>query len=264
MSDSGAPGLRLNPVKRALREGRAVYGTFVTTVHDPAIAQVLARCGFDCFFIDAEHGAWNRRDTGEVCRVARLCGIVPFVRACGKEYWMLTQPLDDGAQGIMVPFTDTGRQAQEIVQCVKYPPVGRRGCSTAAVHGEFAGPPVKEFMELANQETLVVGQIETDAAVQAIDDIVSTPGIDAVFIGPNDLSISLGLPGGFDHPEVNARIERVLAACRRRGVAAGMHSGDPQTLRAWRERGMQLLCCSADVALLLAEGQRLTSALRAP
>jgi len=256
------PGLRPNRVKRALKRGEAVCATFLSDFRAPAAAMWMARAGFDMFFMDAEHCAFDRPTVAEISRVARLCGISPNVRVPGKTYQMVTQPLDDGAQGIMVPFTETAAEAAEIVRCVKYPPMGVRGCSTGAVHGECGSPHVGEFIRTANEETLVIVQVESVKAVENAEAIAAVPGVDGILVGPNDLSISMGLPNQFDHPRVNEAIERVIVACARAGKVSGLHTGSTDALRRWREKGMQLLSISSDIGMMMAEAARLLKELR--
>ena len=258
----GLAGLRTNHVKHDLRSGKTVAATFVTEFKNPAVAMILKKIGFDLFFLDAEHGAFDRPTVAEICRVARLCDISPNVRVPGKTYQMVTQPLDDGAQGIMVPFTETAEEAAEIVRNVKYPPQGIRGCSTGTVSGEHAAPPVAEFIRTCNKETLIVLQVESPKAVENIEALAATPGVDALLVGPNDLSIALGLPGQFNHPRVNTIIERVIKACRAADIASGLHA-DLAVLLRWKKEGIQLLSCSSDVGMIMAEGTRIVRDLTA-
>lgn len=251
--------MRANKVKRALKQGETVFGTMVQEVRTPGIAQVLAVAGFDFFFIDMEHGPFSIETAADIILAARLAGIAPFVRVPDLEYSFLARPLDAGAQGLMVPQVDTPEQVRKLVSFMKYPPVGERGCAVLRAHSDYRGEPVREFIEHANAETMVIVQVESSQAVEHIEEMVSVPGVDAALVGPNDLSISMGIPGQTDHPKEIEAIESVIAACEKHGVAAGIHLPDAERLKEWMARGMRLITWSSDLGLLLGARRTLES-----
>jgi 2-keto-3-deoxy-L-rhamnonate aldolase RhmA len=247
--------MRENKVKRALKRGETVFGTMIQEVRSPSIAQILAVAGFDFFFIDMEHGPYSIESVADIIGAARLAGIAPFVRVPDLDYYLLSRPLDAGAQGLMVPRVDTPDQVRKMVSYMKYPPVGERGCAVVRGHSDFRSEPVKEFIEWANQESLVIVQIESKMAIDHIEEMVSIPGVDVALIGPNDLSISLGIPGETSHPSEIAAIEKMVAACNKHGVAAGIHLGNVDQLKDWMKKGMRFITYSSDLNFLLGSRQ---------
>jgi len=233
--------MRINPVKKALKAGKPVYGTMVVDWRSPGIAQILAGAGFDFLFIDMEHSPFSTETMAEIIRAARLCGITPLVRTSDDAYFLLSRALDAGAQGLMVPRVETAEQAEAIIQSVKYPPEGKRGCALSMAHTDYGAVERKEYVSRANEELLLILQIESRAAVENISEVASVRGFDAFVIGPNDLSLSYGLLGETKHPTVVGAIERVLDTALERGLHCGIHVGDVEELVKWREKGMRLL-----------------------
>ncbi len=254
--------MRANEVKRAIQRGEAVLGTMVTEVRTPAIAQFLAEAGFDFFFMDMEHGPYNIETVADIIRAARLAGICPLVRVPNPDYHLLCRPLDAGAQGLMVPRVETVEQVKHIVDAVKYPPVGCRGCSVLKGHSDYHPEPVGDFIEWMNAETLVILQIERKQAIDNIDELLSVPGVDAAVMGPNDLSLSLGVPGQMDHPLLIEHIDKVIAACQRHGLVSGTHIGDLEALKGWIRKGMRLITYSSEVNFIIKTAQAAIQELR--
>lgn len=255
--------MRDNRVKQALKRGETVIGSMATEMRSPAIALLFANAGFDFFFIDMEHGAYDIATVADIIKVARLAGICPLVRVPDAEYHLMARPLDAGAQGLMIPRVETREVVERIVQCVQYPPAGVRGCSVSRGHNEYMGAPLAEFTRHANENVLVVLQIERRRAVEDIDQLLSVPGVDVALIGPNDLAVSLGTMDT-QHPETEAAIQTVVEAAQRHGVAAGIHSRDVEVLRMWEERGMRMLTCSTDTDLIFRGARAAVEALRKP
>ncbi len=254
--------MRENRVKHALQRGETVFGTMVQEMRTPSIAQLLAIAGFDFFFIDMEHGPFDMETVADMIRVARLENIAPFVRVPDLEYYLLSRPLDAGAQGLMVPRVDTPDQVRQVVRFMKYPPLGERGCAVTRGHADLRSEPVKEFIESANRETLVVVQIESKQAIDHIEEMVSVPGVDVALIGPNDLSISLGIPGELTHPLELEYIEKMVVACNKHGVAAGLHTGSVEQLKGWMDKGMRFIMWSGDIGMILESSRSALKSLK--
>ena len=149
------------------------------------------------------------------------------MRVPATEYHLIARPLDAGAMGIMVPMVESEDQAYRIVQSAKYPPHGRRGAAFAIAHDDYASGDIVETMHSANDEVLLIAQIETESGVESADAIASMPGIDVLWIGHFDLTNSLGIPGQFDHPDYRDAVATVLAACNRHGKVPGIMAADP-------------------------------------
>ncbi len=160
--------MRRNIIKRRLSNGETVIGTMVQEVTSPSIAQVFKKVGFDFFMIDMEHGPFGLETVAHILRVGRLLDMDPMVRVPSSEYHLITRPLDHGAMGIMLPRVETRSQVETLVTCMKYPPMGKRGCSSDAPHGEYDFGPLPEFLETNNQDTLVLAQIESKEAMEQV------------------------------------------------------------------------------------------------
>jgi 2-keto-3-deoxy-L-rhamnonate aldolase RhmA len=242
--------VRTNPVKQALREGKTVYGTMMVEFRSSAAAQILAAAGFDYFFIDMEHGTFGYETMSDMIRAGRMAGIAPMVRVSDCQYHLMSRPLDAGAMGLMIPRVETREQVEQIIRWTKYPPWGIRGCGASTGHSEYQATKVGEFIKHANEQVMVIPQIESEEAIQNIEQIVSVKGVDAAVFGPNDLSISLGVPGEVEHPKMVKAFERVLAACNEAGIACGLHVGRVDLVCKWKAKGMRFLCWSTDIGMI--------------
>lgn len=239
-----------NDTKKALQRGERVVGTMSSVLGCPEALQFFALSGFDYVIIDSEHSPYDISTLRHMVSVARLSGITPFIRVPDAQYHLIARSLDTGALGVMVPRVETKKTVEEIVAAVKYPPVGRRGCGAVDLQNDFLPITVPEHIARANEETLIIIQIESRAALECIDELVSVPGVDVALIGPVDFSISLGIPGQFQHETFIRSVTRVIEACQKAEIAAGTHVPDFETVRFWAERGMRCLTCSADIGLL--------------
>ncbi len=242
--------LRDNPVRSALRRGQAVTGTMVVEIRSTAMPLLLKQAGFDFMFLDTEHGVYDMETTADIVRMARLAGLPPVVRVTDAEYHLIARTLDAGAMGVMVPRVETREQVETIVDACRFPPVGRRGCSTGKGNSDFVSAPFREFADHANENVLVVLQIERALAIENIDELLSVAGVDAAVIGPVDLSLSMGA-NDVHAPAVQSAIGKVVESAKRHGVASGIHVRDLEMIRNWRERGMTMLAYSSDLDFVI-------------
>lgn len=252
-----------NRIKQALRQGQSVIGTMIAELRQPSVVQLLANAGFDFVLIDNEHGAFNIETIADLSRMAVYVGVTPIVRVPDLAYPYIAQSLDAGAQGIMAPRISTAAQVREVVQMMKYPPLGVRGSALSRGYTRFKGGPVVEAMAAANEETLLIIQVETRGAVDNIEEIVSTPGVDVTLIGPNDLSIALGVPDQQNHPDMQAAIQKMMAACQRHGVYPAIHMNELSLAAHWAKQGMRLVSSSAEIGLLVKAGLEVTKTIGA-
>ena len=241
-----------------LRAGDILRGTLLA-LPSPAAAEVIAGTGFDWLFIDGEHGPF---DAGSVTAVLQAVDrrLHCVVRIPRLDVGTIKQTLDLGAAGIIVPQVNTPNQAAQVVEYAKYAPLGNRGVGLARAHdygNDFAG-----YLSRANQSTGVIVQAEHIEAVENIDAIAATEGIDAVFVGPYDLSASLGHTGQLDHPEVVAAIDHITRSCQAAGMPLGIFGMSAAAVKPYMERGYTLLCAGTDVTLLAAAARALHSELR--
>lgn len=254
--------MKPNIVKQALREGRVQLGTGFWQFRSEDALRTLAAAGFDWAFIDTEHGNFSTETIQDLARIAVRTGISPIVRVAELQYSLVARALDCGAEGIIFPRVEEPALLEQAVSWTKFPPVGVRGCGIGAFNYDYEPVSIPQIIEHANTHNMVVLQIETKRAFEACDELLSVPHIDAVLVGPVDLSISLGIPGEFDHPVLIATITKIADCCRRHGVAPGIHNRDLKLAKFWRDHGMLFLSCSNETTMLYDRAREITSALR--
>ena len=230
-------------LKQRLRNGEQVLGTMVATFASPDIGKILKGCGFDFFIIDCEHGSFTTREVANIIAVARGAQIPALVRIPEMRREHALKFMEMGASGLLLPNTETAEQARMLVDCAKYAPLGHRGVSLSRPHTDFARVSGAEYMPRANDETLLMCQIESRRGVENIEAILAVEGIDVGFIGPNDMTQDYGILGQF-------AFERVIAAARANGKWSGVHFGSAAPLAPWLSRGMQINMCGSDNGLL--------------
>jgi 2-keto-3-deoxy-L-rhamnonate aldolase RhmA len=164
--------------------------------------------------------------------------------------------------GIMMPRVENRNEVEKLVECMKYPPDGKRGCSSDAPHSEYDFGPLSEFIDTNNKDTLVIAQIERKIAIDHLDDLLSVHGVDAALIGPEDLSISMGVPGQSSHPVVVEAIEKVIAIANKYRVAPGLHMGNIDALKQWMAKGMRMIMYSSDLGFIMDAGSHGLNQLR--
>jgi 4-hydroxy-2-oxoheptanedioate aldolase len=252
--------MRANLTKRRLRDGECVYGCF-TRYPDPSLTELLGFQGFDFLVFDGEHGTMEPRECENLVRAAELRGVTPVVRMPANERSVILRFMDTGAQGAQIPLVESAAEAGAAVRSVKYWPTGARGLAAvrAASYGQEAA--LGEYVASANEETLVVVQIETREALEHVPEIARVDGVDVVFIGPTDLSQALGVPGQTAHPLVEAAYETIIQGVEGSGAALGILVADPVAARAWRDRGARYIAVTID-SLLVRSARDLMSALR--
>jgi len=242
--------LQSNKVKEMLRAGKPVFGTSLTDCLDPETAVLLQAAGADFFFVDTEHSPASYAQIQALCRAARAAGIVPMVRVTENRPYLITRTLDVGAMGIIVPRLHSPQEAQEAVSVSKFAPSGRRGFGLRSIITDYQWTDARQEMDSANRETFMVLQIESKEGLSRVEEIASTPGVDALMIGPYDLSISMGIAEDFQNPAFWNAVDRVVKACSQAEIAAGIQFGDMSLLRESQRRGARFLLYSNDVSVL--------------
>jgi 2-keto-3-deoxy-L-rhamnonate aldolase RhmA len=242
--------MQTNRVKQALKVGQMQLGAGFWQVRSQEIPRLLAGAGFDWIFLDTEHGGFDLETVQDICRVANLAGIAPIVRVGDMQYSLVARSLDCGAQGIIFPRVESPELLAQAVSWTKFPPHGVRGFGLSTPQVGYSKVKMPEVVEHANANTLVVLQIETVRAFEARDELLSIPGIDAVLIGPADLSISLGVPGEFQDPRMVKTMEGIRDSCLQHKVAPGTHARSSSLAKFWKERGMLFLSCGNELAFL--------------
>jgi 2-dehydro-3-deoxyglucarate aldolase/4-hydroxy-2-oxoheptanedioate aldolase len=253
--------VKINTVKKALAAGRVQLGTSYGLLRSPDVARILAAAGFHWAFIDTEHGGFDLAMVNDVCRMSYYAGLAPIVRVAELQYSLIARSLDAGAAGIMFPRVESVELLERAISWTKFPPAGIRGYGLTPFHIDHVKASIAEVIEHMNANTMVVLQIETKRAVDMRDELLSVPGIDAVMIGPADLSISLGVPGDFQHPSMVDAMEKIRDSCIAHGIAPGTQTRTLPLAKFWRERGMRFLGCSSEVGMLLDRGSELVREL---
>lgn len=250
-------------IKKRLLNGELVLGTIVSEVRNPNIAYMLAQSGFEFFIIDNEHGCYSSETISDMIAGARGAGIAVIVRVCEITRESILKPLDSGASGLLVPQVNTAEQAREIVLHAKYPPAGARGVGLRRPHSLYGRVNCAEYLKQANENTFIAVQAETPEAIANVESIASIDGIDCVFAGPFDLSVSLGIPGQLSHPREIEAIDTMLEACRKYNKIGGILMFDTLALRSWIEKGMRFVAYSSDITLLADAAQKAVEELKA-
>lgn len=238
-------------IKSKFKTGEVSLGSWISLAH-VSIAEILANAGFDWIVIETEHSAIDLSEVLKLIIAIEGRDAIPLVRLAGVDPLQAKAVLDSGAAGVLVPLVNTKVDAQLAVKSTKYPPIGERGVGVARAHGY--GSIFESYLESANEETLLIVQIEHIEAVNNIEEILSVPGIDGTFIGPFDLSSSMGVPGQIEHPDVQAAQRRVLQATLSHGLVAGIHLVQPEKaiseLRLRIAEGYRFIAVGSDLFLL--------------
>lgn len=245
----------MGTTKNKLKKNLPVYGGWVMT-GNPVVAELLAGEGFDWIAVDLEHTATTIRELRDIALALKGSGVDLFARLPGCDEIWAKHVLDGGASGIIVPLVNNPEDAARAVSIAKFPPEGNRGAafSRAADYGRN----FQNYFKGHNDDVTVVVMLEHIQAADHADDILSTPGVDAVMIGPYDLSASMGLAGQLDHPDVQDAQRRILEACQRQGVAPGLHvvQTDPKKVADSVAAGYRFIACGLDTEFII-DGARL-------
>jgi len=239
----------VNHVKANLKAGKPQIGTWMTLpgVH---YCHWLAAAGFDWIMVDTEHSPMGNQAMAEAVATLVRSPAVPFVRVPRGTLEDIKRALDCGSWGVLCPMVNSRAETEQIVSWSKYPPQGVR--SAGAYGPDFFGVDMATYVAQANEQLMVMVQIESVEGIRHADEIVSTPGLDCVFIGPGDLSISLGIGVRSDntHPKYLEATQKVLDACAKHGVAAGVMVSDAAAANRALERGFRFISISADAGLI--------------
>ncbi|MCH8293338.1 aldolase [Candidatus Poribacteria bacterium] len=241
--------MRENRVKRTLNQSGVSIGTMVFEFNTTGIARIAAEAGAEFVIFDMEHTGWSVETIRTLVATSRSADLVPMVRVPTTEYHFFARTLDVGAMGLMVPMVESEAQAQVIVQSAKYPPIGRRGAGFGLAHDDYTEGDIIAKMQNANEEVLLIAQIETVNGIENADKIAALDGIDVLWIGHFDLTNSMGIPGQFTHPEFQRAVNVVLEACRRHGKVAGFMASSVEEGRSFIAQGFRCLAYGGDLWL---------------
>jgi 4-hydroxy-2-oxoheptanedioate aldolase len=236
-------------VLRKLQNGNRVYGTCFTAT-GPSWPLSLKKAGLDFAFIDNEHISMNRADLAKLCQVIGSYGISPIVRIPSPDPYLASQAIDAGAVGVVAPYLESVQQVRDLVGAVKYKPLKGEVLERVLKGQETLNDKTRAYVEKVNAGKMVIGNIESVPAMNRLDELLSIQGLDAVFIGPHDLSVSIGHPEEYDHPLFEAAVRKIIQTTRGKGLAIGIHfSLEPERQIKWVKEGVNIIVHSFDIAL---------------
>jgi 4-hydroxy-2-oxoheptanedioate aldolase len=237
--------MRNNKTKALLASGKPVNGV-VVRFPSPALVEMFGYLGFDFVMIDREHGSLSREGTEDLIRAADVSGITPIVRVPFLDPKEISGVLDIGAAGVQVPEVNTRANALACVKACKFGPEGERGMAMGRGGDYGMTLDWTEFVPWSNKETMIVVHIESVEAVHNLPDMLAVDGIDVYFVGPADMSQSLGYPGQLSHPVVMAKIDEAIGKILAAGKTAGVYASSAATMLAYKKKGVTYLMISAD------------------
>lgn len=251
----------MNPFKKAMGHGPVLLGTWMMTGSD-TVAEAMATVGFDFLVLDQEHVPVDTLDAIRIDRAIR--GIssttTPLYRLAWNDTVLIKRALDGGATSLMVPFINTVEDAQKAVESAYYPPLGKRGF--AAVHRASRYGSNPDFVRQAREDLCLILQLETPEAIENLEQIAAIEGVSGLFIGPGDLSASMGYPGNPSHPEVQAKIKEGIDKCLALGVPCGIVGGNPELANKYQSMGFSFVALGSDISYLLARAKEQLAAIR--
>ena len=255
--------MRIEKIRETLNSGGLVLGGEVMAFKSPVAAEIYEAAGFDFIMIDNEHSAFDLSETAEIIRVANLCEIAPFVRVPEIGYHIINRLLDQGVKGIVIPRVTSRKQVVEVVDMMRYYPKGKRGFGPQGSAGYRDFDP-EEYIEHANKSIMLVIQLESESAINDIDNIISVPGIDVVLIGANDLSLTVGKPCQLYDKKIVSLIQKVVDKCAEHEVISGIAGYDINGFLDWIKTGMQFFWVVNEIQMILSQGQKILKKLRDP
>ena len=244
----------LNKFKIAIQEKECAIGTFLG-VSTPSIVEIMGYTGMDFVIIDTEHGPYDNMPVSDLIRAADSKGMSPVVRIADVTHKEIQRAVDNGAEGIIIPCLRSVDDFKKAVDLCKFAPVGNRGFIKARGSGfgneDWANGTLEEYMYNSNEKVLLLPQCETVEALENIEEIAGISGIDGIFIGPFDLSISMGIPGQFDAPEFQQAIDRVLKACKEAGKLCMIFSSNIDEAKGYINKGFDAVANSIDTIMFM-------------
>jgi 2-dehydro-3-deoxyglucarate aldolase/4-hydroxy-2-oxoheptanedioate aldolase len=242
--------MRINQTRKLLAEGGVALGSSLSQLRSPEIPRMFAAAGFDWIFIDSEHGCFSIETIQDLVRSSLMLPITPVVRVADFQYDLVARVLDMGAEGLILPRVDSPDVLAKALTWAKFPPQGVRGFGLTAAMVGYSAASFPEIMEHLNRETLIIAQIETQSALDRCDELAAVPGLDALLVGPADLSISLGVPGEWDSPKLGAAIDRIIEICNKHKRWPAIQVRNSAMAKHWMSRGMKLIGCGNELTTL--------------
>ena len=238
--------MKPNRVRELLAQGKTPVGHMIMEFGTRGIAKIVEAAGVDFVLIDGEHSGFDMGQIDDMLAWFKATNVAPFVRVPSSDYHFIARVMDAGAMGIMIPNVKSADQAKAIVDAMRYAPDGDRGLGLGGSHNDFTPPNPREYMQAANSRNMVICQIESQEALDNLDAISSTPGVDVLWVGHFDLTQSLGIVGEFHHDDFLNAMKKVAETTKKNGQAAGIQPGNIEQAREWMDIGFNLISYSAD------------------
>lgn len=239
-----------------MSQDEVVFGPFMK-LNNPAIVEIFGNSGFDFVIIDTEHGPTSMETAENLVRAAELVGATPIVRVSSNDSDKISRALDIGAQGIQIPQISNKADAEKAVKSAKFFPLGERGVCRFVRAASYSAKERYKYFSESNYETLIILQIEGLEGVKNIDEILKVDGIDILFLGPYDLSQSLGIPGQVDDPAVEKEMLKVVRKAREQGKVVGTFVDNVYEAVKWKKAGIKYISYSVDVGILYEAGREI-------
>lgn len=248
-------------IRKRLAAGECVFGTFLK-IPASAPVELVGYAGFDFCVIDLEHSSLDFERAEDMVRVAQGAGVAPIIRTYDGQPSTLVRALDTGCDGILVPNLATRAEAEMVVRGARFHPLGQRGMDPHARSARYRMIPKEVYFAEADDWTLLGVQIEGVMGVENLDAILEVEGTDLIFVGPYDLSQSLGVPGQINAPEVRDKVKQIVAQSGARGKAVGIYADTVEEARFWRDLGILFVAINVDVYIFLRACQDMVAAVR--
>lgn len=241
----------MTAMKEKMKQKGTVFGMMLSEVATPNLVRIMSVANYEFMIVDCEHGYYDFSQLANLASVGNGLNMTMLVRIPVIEREFVAKVLDMGMDGLLVPMVNTAEDAKKVVRLVKYPPIGIRGISTTRAHTNYTPPALDEYVEIANQRTIILAQIESRQAVEHAEEIAAVEGIDAIIVGPNDMAVDFGTPGKLDTPDMRQAIKRVIAAAGSAGKPCGIIDSHVDFLRKWHEQGMTVFSCGSEVSMIM-------------
>lgn len=251
----------MTQLKEKMRAGEVVYGTFINSGTTIA-CEVAGLCGFDFVMIDSEHGPTAPLDNRELIMAAEYRGAAPLVRVSNGSSDLILRTLDVGAHGVMVPQVNTRELAEQAAGAARYFPEGYRGVASARASDYGFTSPLPHYFEKANKRNLCIVQCENIKCLPHLDEITAVPGVDVVFIGPYDLSTTMGVPGQVAYEKIKEVVDRVLESTKKHGKFAGIYVANAEAAAFYTRLGFQFIIAGTDIGCMAGSYRKLIADLR--
>ncbi len=233
-------------LKQKLADGGIVYGTMLSTARNPRWTTAISNFGLDYVVIDTEHSPRGRDEVADFLAAFTFSGVVPIIRVPIPDSHYVTMALDAGAQGVLAPYCETVDEVKEVVGAAKWRPLKGELVRRAVEKGEFPSEESRRYLENRNRNNVCIIGIESVPAIENLDSILKVNGIDAIFVGPNDLSISLGIPDQYDGPKYDEALETIIAICQKHNKPMLFHHQTIELTTKWLRKGVRFVLYSSD------------------